>query len=70
ALPVRAELLVAEGYPGAAAHTVLVVRPDGYLVAALSGVRPDELYACADAVRGGAVTVPVAAPPSEATANR
>ncbi|MEV0259728.1 FAD-dependent monooxygenase [Streptomyces sp. NPDC050617] len=70
ALPVRAELLVTEGYPGAAAHTVLVVRPDGYLVAALSGVRPAELYACADAVRGGAVTVPVAAPPSEATANR
>ncbi|KNB51351.1 FAD-dependent monooxygenase [Streptomyces caatingaensis] len=54
ALPVRAELLVAEGYPGAAAHTVLVVRPDGHLVAAVSGVRPAELYACADAIRGGA----------------
>ncbi|MEV5509387.1 FAD-dependent monooxygenase [Streptomyces orinoci] len=54
ALPVRAELLVAESYPGAAAHTVLMVRPDGHLVAALSGVRPAELYACADAVRGGA----------------
>ncbi|WP_372410047.1 FAD-dependent monooxygenase [Streptomyces luteireticuli] len=53
ALPVRAELLVAEGYPGAAAHTVLVVRPDGHLVAAMSGVRPAELYACADAIRGG-----------------
>ncbi|MGK5637340.1 FAD-dependent oxidoreductase [Streptomyces sp. URMC 126] len=53
-LPMRAELLVAEGYPGAAAHTVLVVRPDGYLVAALSGVRAAELYACADATRGGA----------------
>ncbi|UBI36434.1 MULTISPECIES: FAD-dependent oxidoreductase [Streptomyces] len=53
-LPMRAELLVAEGYPGAAAHTVLVVRPDGYLVAALSGVRPAELSACADATRGGA----------------
>ncbi|GHG44819.1 FAD-dependent oxidoreductase [Streptomyces griseocarneus] len=54
ALPMRAELLVAEGYPGAAAHTVLVVRPDGHLVAALEGVRPAELYACADAARGGA----------------
>ncbi|MCC3769475.1 FAD-dependent monooxygenase, partial [Streptomyces sp. UNOC14_S4] len=54
ALPMRAELLVAEGYPGADAHTVLVVRPDGHLVAALSGVRAAELYACADAVRGGA----------------
>ncbi|MEK8172756.1 hypothetical protein NKH77_38010 [Streptomyces sp. M19] len=37
ALPVRAELLVAEAYPGAPAHTVLVVRPDGHLVAALAG---------------------------------
>ncbi|MHB6910086.1 FAD-dependent monooxygenase [Streptomyces sp. DB-54] len=54
ALPMRAEILVTEAYPGAAAHTVLVVRPDGHLVAALSGVRPDELAACADAVRGGA----------------
>ncbi|MEV4442220.1 FAD-dependent monooxygenase, partial [Streptomyces sp. NPDC049577] len=54
ALPMAAELLVAEGYPGAAAHTVLVVRPDGHLVAALDGVRPAELFACADAVRGGA----------------
>ncbi|MFI0263553.1 FAD-dependent monooxygenase [Streptomyces sp. NPDC017056] len=54
ALPMRAEVLVAEAYPGAVAHTVLVVRPDGHLVAALGGVRPAELYACADAVRGGA----------------
>ncbi|MEV4741284.1 FAD-dependent monooxygenase [Streptomyces sp. NPDC049555] len=54
ALPMRAELLVTEGYPGADAHTVLVVRPDGRLVAALAGVRPAELYACADAARGGA----------------
>ncbi|WP_424890748.1 FAD-dependent monooxygenase [Streptomyces sp. XH2] len=54
ALPVRAELLVTDEYPGAPAHTVLVVRPDGHLVAALAGVRPAELYACADAVRGGA----------------
>lgn len=53
ALPMRAELLVAEGYPGAPAHTVLVVRPDGHLVAALAGVRAAELSACADAARGG-----------------
>ncbi|MFI9226630.1 FAD-dependent oxidoreductase [Streptomyces rimosus] len=53
ALPMRAEVLVAEAYPGAVAHTVLVVRPDGHLVAAMGGVRPAELYACADAVRGG-----------------
>ncbi len=53
ALPMRAEILVTEGYPGAAAHTLLVVRPDGHLVAALSGVRPDALATCADAVRGG-----------------
>ncbi|MET9293556.1 FAD-dependent monooxygenase [Streptomyces sp. NPDC003077] len=53
ALPVPAEVLVAEEYPSAPAHTVLVVRPDGHLVAALAGVRADELYACADAVRGG-----------------
>ncbi|MFF0742368.1 FAD-dependent monooxygenase [Streptomyces sp. NPDC004111] len=54
ALPVPAELLVAEGYPGATAHTVLLVRPDGHLVAAFDGVRPQELYAAADAARGGA----------------
>ncbi|HEY9369472.1 FAD-dependent monooxygenase [Streptomyces sp.] len=54
ALPVRAELLVTEAYPGAAAHSVLLVRPDGHLVAAFSGVRPAELYAAADAARGGA----------------
>ncbi|MEV7417671.1 FAD-dependent monooxygenase [Streptomyces sp. NPDC089919] len=53
ALPVRAELLVAEEYPGAAAHTVLLVRPDGHLVGAFGGVRPAELYAAADALRGG-----------------
>ncbi|MBU3871826.1 monooxygenase, partial [Streptomyces sp. 4503] len=49
ALPMRTELLVAEAYPGAPAHTVLLVRPDGHLAAALSGVRPSALYACADA---------------------
>ena len=54
ALPHHAELLVAESYPGAAAHTVLLVRPDGHLVTALSGVHPADLYAAADATLGGA----------------
>ncbi|MER5888944.1 FAD-dependent monooxygenase [Streptomyces sp. NPDC001941] len=54
ALPVRAELLVTEAYPDAAAHTVLLVRPDGHLVAAFNGVLPDELHEAADAARGGA----------------
>ncbi|MGW2793493.1 FAD-dependent monooxygenase [Streptomyces sp. NPDC001251] len=54
ALPLDAELLVAEDYPGAPAHAVLLVRPDGHLVAAFNGVQPEELFAAADAVRGGA----------------
>ncbi|WP_306318052.1 MULTISPECIES: FAD-dependent monooxygenase [unclassified Streptomyces] len=49
ALPHEAELLVAESYPRAAAHTVLLIRPDGHLVTALSGVRPAELYEAARA---------------------
>ncbi|MYV66062.1 monooxygenase, partial [Streptomyces sp. SID2131] len=56
ALPVKAEVLVSETYPGAPAHAVLLVRPDGHLVAAFSGVRPEELYAAADAARGGPLT--------------
>ncbi|MDT0404042.1 MULTISPECIES: FAD-dependent monooxygenase [Streptomyces] len=56
ALPHRAELLVAESYPGAAAHTVLLVRPDGHLVTALSGVRPADLYTAAEAALGGPAT--------------
>ncbi|MFF3733568.1 FAD-dependent monooxygenase [Streptomyces sp. NPDC002476] len=54
-LPVRSELLVTESYPGASAHTVLLIRPDGHLVASFDGVRPRELHAAADTVRGGAV---------------
>ncbi|MEU6092171.1 FAD-dependent monooxygenase [Streptomyces sp. NPDC047085] len=54
ALPHPAELLVAEEYPGAPAHSVLLVRPDGHLVTALSGVRPADLYAAAEATLGGA----------------
>ncbi|MEV7033671.1 FAD-dependent monooxygenase [Streptomyces sp. NPDC093272] len=53
ALPHPAELLVAEEYPGAPAHSVLLVRPDGHLVTALSGVRPADLYAAAEATLGG-----------------
>ncbi|WP_435208388.1 FAD-dependent monooxygenase [Streptomyces sp. bgisy034] len=56
ALPYPAELLVAESYPGAAAHTVLLVRPDGHLVTALSGVRPADLYTAAETALGGPVT--------------
>ncbi|MFD4624465.1 FAD-dependent monooxygenase [Streptomyces sp. NPDC058475] len=63
ALPHAAELLVAESYPGAAAHTVLLVRPDGHLVTALSGVRPADLYAAAEATLGGPTK-------TEATAGR
>jgi 3-(3-hydroxy-phenyl)propionate hydroxylase len=44
ALPYRAELLVTESYPGAAPHTVLLIRPDGHLVTALAGVHPAALY--------------------------
>jgi len=53
ALPHSAELLVAESYPGAAPHTVLLIRPDGHLVTALSGVRPADLYEAAEATLGG-----------------
>ncbi|WP_419998403.1 FAD-dependent monooxygenase [Streptomyces boninensis] len=53
-LPVPTELLIAEEYPGAAPHTVLVVRPDGVLAAALGGVKAAELHAAVDALRGGA----------------
>jgi 3-(3-hydroxy-phenyl)propionate hydroxylase len=55
ALPHPAELLVTETYPGAAAHTVLLVRPDGHLVTALNGVRPADLYTAAEATLGGPV---------------
>ncbi|MFD4273680.1 FAD-dependent monooxygenase [Streptomyces cyaneofuscatus] len=53
ALPSPAELLVTESYPQASAHTVLLVRPDGHLVAAFAGVRPAELLAAARAALGG-----------------
>ncbi len=56
ALPLKAELLVTEDYPGAAPHTVLVIRPDGHLVTALPAPRIAQLRACADALRGGPFT--------------
>ncbi|MFH0516382.1 FAD-dependent monooxygenase [Streptomyces sp. M41] len=62
ALPYRAELLVAESYPGAAAHTVLLVRPDGHLVTALSGVRPADLYTAAETALGGPVKTGAGSP--------
>ena len=58
ALPRSAELLVAESYPGAAAHTVLLIRPDGHLVTVLNGVRPADLYAAAEATLGGGTQQP------------
>lgn len=63
ALPHPAELLVAESYPGAPAHSVLLVRPDGYLVTALSGVRPADLYTAAETTLGG--SAPEAEPVAE-----
>lgn len=63
ALPYPAELLVAESYPGASAHTVLLIRPDGHLVAALNGVRAADLYAAADAAMGGGEPEETAAEP-------
>jgi 3-(3-hydroxy-phenyl)propionate hydroxylase len=53
ALPTRAELLVTENYPGATAHSVLLIRPDGRLVTVMVGCRPAELYSHADRARGG-----------------
>nr|WP_312885646.1 FAD-dependent monooxygenase [Streptomyces physcomitrii] len=51
-LPAPAELLVAEDYPGAAAHTVLLIRPDGHLVTAFGGVHPRALREAAERVLG------------------
>ncbi|GAB2911718.1 FAD-dependent monooxygenase [Streptomyces mayteni] len=48
-LPLPAELMVTEEYPGAGAHTLLVVRPDGHLAASLPG---SDLAGLAECVRG------------------
>jgi 3-(3-hydroxy-phenyl)propionate hydroxylase len=61
ALPHPTELLVAESYPSAAPHTVLLIRPDGHLVTALGGVRPADLYAAAEATLGGPAKTQAAA---------
>ncbi|WP_448315719.1 FAD-dependent monooxygenase [Streptomyces sp. CO7] len=66
-LPAPAELLVTEVYPGAPAHTVLLVRPDGRLVTALSGVRPQQLRAAAEAATGVNLTVPGPSAPEPET---
>ena len=58
ALPLPAELLVTEAYPTAAPHTVLLIRPDGHLVAALRGCHPDDLWSLADRARGGSADLP------------
>ncbi|WP_432057760.1 FAD-dependent monooxygenase [Streptomyces sp. bgisy022] len=67
ALPHPAELLVAEEYPGAAAHTVLLVRPDGHLVTALNGVRPTDLHAAAETVLGGPASADTGSGPEAGT---
>jgi 3-(3-hydroxy-phenyl)propionate hydroxylase len=51
-LPLDARLLVTEEYPGAPAHTVLIVRPDGRLAAALPGTSPGGLRRYAQLLRG------------------
>ncbi|MFC1414838.1 FAD-dependent monooxygenase [Streptacidiphilus sp. N1-12] len=58
ALPLPAELLVTEAYPSAVPHTVLLIRPDGHLVAAVQGCRPDDLWTLADRARGGSAELP------------
>ncbi|MHA6763215.1 FAD-dependent monooxygenase [Streptacidiphilus sp. PAMC 29251] len=58
ALPLPAELLVTEAYPTAVPHTVLLIRPDGHLVAAVQGCRPDDLWTLADRARGGSAELP------------
>ncbi|WP_380279558.1 FAD-dependent monooxygenase [Kitasatospora purpeofusca] len=53
ALPVPAEVLVTEAYPGAGPHTVLLIRPDGHLVGTTQGADGEDLQALADRARGG-----------------
>jgi 3-(3-hydroxy-phenyl)propionate hydroxylase len=52
ALPLDAQLLVTEEYPGAPAHTLLIVRPDGRLAAALPGAASAQLRRYARLLRG------------------
>ncbi|MCC9309187.1 FAD-dependent monooxygenase [Kitasatospora sp. RB6PN24] len=53
ALPVPTEVLVAEHYPEAGPHTVLLIRPDGHLVGITQGARAEDLQALAEHARGG-----------------
>ncbi|MGF1429473.1 FAD-dependent monooxygenase [Kitasatospora sp. LaBMicrA B282] len=53
ALPVPAQVLVTEEYPGAGAHAVLLVRPDGHLVGSTQGCQAEDLHALAARARGG-----------------
>jgi len=57
ALPVPAEVLVAESYPEAGPHTVLLVRPDGHLVGTTQGCDAEDLQALAHRARGGPATL-------------
>ena len=59
-LPVPAEVVVAEVYAGATAHTVLLVRPDGHLVGTVQGGRPEDLLTLAKRTCGVPVALPTA----------
>ncbi|WP_052851404.1 FAD-dependent monooxygenase [Streptomyces avicenniae] len=52
ALPLPAELLVTENYPGTGPHTLLLIRPDGHLAAAVPAGDHESLEACARTLRG------------------
>ncbi len=58
ALPVPAEVLVTEAYPGAGPHTVLLIRPDGHLVGVTQGAAAEDLQSLADGARGGPASLP------------
>lgn len=62
ALPVPAEVLVTETYPGADPHTVLLIRPDGHLVGTTQGCRAEDLQDLADRARGGPASLTGAEP--------
>lgn len=64
-LPIPAQLLVAESYPGAAAHTVLLIRPDGHLAAALPGVQAQTLRHAVARLAGAAPDTGMAANPGQ-----
>ncbi|GAA3875593.1 FAD-dependent monooxygenase [Streptomyces sedi] len=57
-LDVPTELLVTEEYPGAGAHTVLLVRPDGHLAAWLPGAHTGALREAVRLLRGTTAVTP------------